>query len=277
MILPGLSVVGSAEGQKLTLECIVESYPKPYVVWRRGDQILAEGDQLGHKITNTPLAMYRMASKLTLTSYRSSQAGIYKCVGTNSLGEAELTTRVYTTELVPPREPKYEIILAEEEEEGEQEEKEDKMEKQLSKKERRKKKRNRAKNGPKNNDWTLSDPSRNSNSEEHQEKSSHFPGLMSSGSSGPSLPTTPATSIFILALFTISILTSSCMTSSYSTMTISRALLTSASCSKLPIALYITPLLLFNLPLLNFSPKFQISRLQLFFFLINLETFFLQL
>jgi len=273
-ILPGLSVVGSAEGQKLTLECIVESYPEPYVVWRRGDQILAEGDQLGHKITNTPLAMYRMASKLTLTSYRSSQAGIYKCVGTNSLGEAELTTRVYTTELVPPREPKYEIILAEEEEEGEQEEeKEDKMEKKLSKKERRKKKRNRAKN----NNWTLSDPSRNSNSEEHQEKSSHFPGLMSSGSSGPSFPTTPTTSILILALFTISILTSSCMTSSYSTMTISSALFTSAACSKLPITLYITPLLLFNLPLLNFSPKFQISRLQLFFFLINLETFFLQL
>ena len=71
-----------------------------------------------------------------------------------------MTTRVYTTgttskmlgsqtykkplfsELVPPREPKYEIILAEEEE-GEQEEKEDKMEKKLSKKERRKKKRNR--------------------------------------------------------------------------------------------------------------------------------------
>lgn len=72
-----------------------------------------------------------------------------------------MTTRVYTTgttsktlrsqiykklfsELVPPREPKYEIILAEEEEEVEQEEeKEGKMENKLSKKERRKKKRNR--------------------------------------------------------------------------------------------------------------------------------------
>ena len=71
-----------------------------------------------------------------------------------------MTTRVYTTgttskmlrsqtykkpfsELVPPREPKYEIILAEEEEEEQEEEKEDKMEKKLSKKERRKKKRNR--------------------------------------------------------------------------------------------------------------------------------------
>ena len=70
-----------------------------------------------------------------------------------------MTTRVYTTgttskmlrseikepffsELVPPREPKYEIILAEEEE-GEEEEKEDKVEKKLPKKERRKKKRNR--------------------------------------------------------------------------------------------------------------------------------------
>jgi len=201
-ILPGLSVVGSAEGQKLTLECIVESYPEPYVVWRRGDEILAEGDRLDHTIKEIPLAMYRMASKLTLTSYKSSQAGVYKCVGTNSLGEAELTTRVYTTasELVPPREPKYEIILEEEEEQEEQDEEREKssQEKRLSKKERRKKKKSRSQKDK----FTL----KNSGSlnDDSQDPSSHFPGLLSSSCS-PSLLSAPgsfsAISIFIVILF----------------------------------------------------------------------------
>ena len=35
-ILPGLSVLGSAAGNPLTLECIVESYPKSFVVWSIG-------------------------------------------------------------------------------------------------------------------------------------------------------------------------------------------------------------------------------------------------
>ena len=35
-ILPGLSVLGSAPGNPLTLECIVEAYPKPFVVWSFG-------------------------------------------------------------------------------------------------------------------------------------------------------------------------------------------------------------------------------------------------
>ena len=35
-ILPGLSVLGSTPGNPLTLECIVEAYPKPFVVWSFG-------------------------------------------------------------------------------------------------------------------------------------------------------------------------------------------------------------------------------------------------
>merc|ERR1719427_2126243 len=65
-----------------------------------------------------PLSMYRISSKLTLKNYNKDQAGIYTCRGTNSLGQAESNTRVYTTEteeLIPRREPKYEIILESEE------------------------------------------------------------------------------------------------------------------------------------------------------------------
>ena len=35
-ILPGLSVLGSAPGKPLTLDCIVESYPEAFVVWTFG-------------------------------------------------------------------------------------------------------------------------------------------------------------------------------------------------------------------------------------------------
>ena len=38
-ILPGLSVLGSAPGNPLTLECIVEAYPKPFVVWSFGGEV----------------------------------------------------------------------------------------------------------------------------------------------------------------------------------------------------------------------------------------------
>ena len=39
-ILPGLSVLGSAPGNPLTLECIVEAYPKPFVVWSFGGDVM---------------------------------------------------------------------------------------------------------------------------------------------------------------------------------------------------------------------------------------------
>lgn len=116
-ILPGLSVLGSAAGNPLTLECIVESYPKSFVVWSIGDKIL-HGGEPDYTVTELPLSMYRISSKLTLKNYNADQAGIYMCRGTNSLGQAESTTRVYTTEveeLIPRREPKYEIILESEE------------------------------------------------------------------------------------------------------------------------------------------------------------------
>jgi hypothetical protein len=32
-VLPGLSVLGSAEGKEVTVECIVDSYPIAFIVW----------------------------------------------------------------------------------------------------------------------------------------------------------------------------------------------------------------------------------------------------
>jgi len=116
-ILPGLSVLGSAAGNPLTLECIVESYPKSFVVWSIGDKILHGGED-DYTVTELPLSMYRISSKLTLKNFSQAQAGIYRCRGTNSLGQAESTTRVYPTEpeeLIPRHEPKYEIIVESEE------------------------------------------------------------------------------------------------------------------------------------------------------------------
>lgn len=135
-ILPGLSVLGTAEGEKLTLECIVESYPQSFVVWSKGDRILHQGGGPGYTVSEVPLSMYRVTSKLTLTSYTRAQAGPYKCLGKNSLGEAELTTRVYTTEpekLVPRQEVRYELI-PEENLEEQKEEKEVEVKKETTRK-----------------------------------------------------------------------------------------------------------------------------------------------
>ena len=95
-VLPGLSVLGSTAGSPLTLECIIESYPKSFVVWSfEGDNYIdfislvlllmsapdkilhSEGGGGGHRITELPLSMYRISSKLTLTNYTQDQAGVY--------------------------------------------------------------------------------------------------------------------------------------------------------------------------------------------------------
>ena len=103
------------------------------------DKILhSEGGGGGHRITELPLSMYRISSKLTLTNYTQDQAGVYtydklhflitdqckiiwffdplmyrpllalnsvnvlfRCRGTNSLGKAESSTRIYTTSQFP--------------------------------------------------------------------------------------------------------------------------------------------------------------------------------
>ena len=94
-ILPGLSVLGSAPGKPLTLECIVESYPEAFVVWTFGGDREAGDTRLersylsyfsgkiihdkeeGYSLVKLAHSMYRLSSKLTLTNYNENKKGIY--------------------------------------------------------------------------------------------------------------------------------------------------------------------------------------------------------
>ncbi|XP_023346610.1 lachesin [Eurytemora carolleeae] len=109
-ILPGLSLMGSSTGRDVTLECIVESYPAAFIVWSIEEKIL-HGEEADYSVHERGLTMYRLSSKLIIHNYSDRHSGTYRCQGTNSLGSADSTIRVYTTER---REPKYEIVLEKE-------------------------------------------------------------------------------------------------------------------------------------------------------------------
>ena len=89
-ILPGLSVLGSAPGKPLTLECIVESYPEAFVVWTFGGETnpalslciylsgkIIHDKEEGYSLVKLAHSMYRLSSKLTLTNYNENKKGIY--------------------------------------------------------------------------------------------------------------------------------------------------------------------------------------------------------
>ena len=94
-ILPGLSVLGSAPGKPLTLECIVESYPEAFVVWTFGGEAgpghgaaqtgdiwylsgkIIHDKEEGYSLVKLAHSMYRLSSKLTLTNYNENKKGIY--------------------------------------------------------------------------------------------------------------------------------------------------------------------------------------------------------
>ena len=89
--------------------------------------MLLHGEEPGYTLAELPSSMYRISSKLTINNYQDQQEGIYTCVSTeylyiyasmhlasnllsisiiyvrcratNSLGQAETSTRVYTAGL----------------------------------------------------------------------------------------------------------------------------------------------------------------------------------
>ena len=80
--------------------------------------VLLHGEEPGYTLAELPSSMYRISSKLTINNYQQQQEGIYTCVSnyiyvsislsmyiyarcraSNSLGQAETSTRVYTAGL----------------------------------------------------------------------------------------------------------------------------------------------------------------------------------
>lgn len=88
-------LIGGSVGQSVTLECLVEAFPKSLNYWTRKDgQLLISNDK--HAVTvqeNT----YKMHMKLTILSLNKEDFGSYMCLARNSLGPTEGLIRVYET------------------------------------------------------------------------------------------------------------------------------------------------------------------------------------
>ncbi|XP_055593714.1 neurotrimin-like isoform X1 [Uranotaenia lowii] len=86
-------LVGAVEGQRMTLECHSEAYPKSINYWTRekGDIVPQGGKYEPVLIDNA----YKVVMKLSIKVVSHADFGAYKCIAKNSLGETDGTIKLY--------------------------------------------------------------------------------------------------------------------------------------------------------------------------------------
>nr|XP_040237603.2 lachesin [Anopheles coluzzii]XP_040237605.2 lachesin [Anopheles coluzzii] len=86
-------LVGAVEGQRMTLECHSEAYPKSINYWTRekGDIVPQGGKYEPVLIDNA----YKVVMKLSIKVVSLADFGAYKCIAKNSLGETDGTIKLY--------------------------------------------------------------------------------------------------------------------------------------------------------------------------------------
>ncbi|XP_052863912.1 opioid-binding protein/cell adhesion molecule homolog [Anopheles cruzii] len=86
-------LVGAIEGQRMTLECHSEAYPKSINYWTRekGDIVPQGGKYEPVLIDNA----YKVVMKLSIKVVSQADFGAYKCIAKNSLGETDGTIKLY--------------------------------------------------------------------------------------------------------------------------------------------------------------------------------------
>ncbi|XP_055682669.1 opioid-binding protein/cell adhesion molecule homolog [Lutzomyia longipalpis] len=90
-------LVGALEGQKITLECQSEAYPKSINYWtREKGEIVPQGGKFEPVLLDNA---YKVVMKLSIKSVSQSDFGSYKCVAKNSLGDTDGTIKLYA---IPP-------------------------------------------------------------------------------------------------------------------------------------------------------------------------------
>uniref|UniRef100_A0A182YHC8 Ig-like domain-containing protein n=1 Tax=Anopheles stephensi TaxID=30069 RepID=A0A182YHC8_ANOST len=87
-------LVGAVEGQRMTLECHSEAYPKSINYWTRekGDIVPQGGKYEPVLIDNA----YKVVMKLSIKVVSQADFGAYKCIAKNSLGETDGTIKLYS-------------------------------------------------------------------------------------------------------------------------------------------------------------------------------------
>ncbi|XP_065078646.1 neurotrimin [Ochlerotatus camptorhynchus] len=86
-------LVGAVEGQRMTLECQSEAYPKSINYWTRekGDIVPQGGKYEPVLIDNA----YKVVMKLSIKVVSEADFGTYKCIAKNSLGETDSGIKLY--------------------------------------------------------------------------------------------------------------------------------------------------------------------------------------
>ncbi|XP_032679473.1 neurotrimin-like isoform X3 [Odontomachus brunneus] len=86
-------LVGARVGQRLTLECSSEAFPKSINYWTRDkDKIVPQGGKYEPMLVDNA---YKIQMRLTISSVSPSDYGSYKCVSRNSLGDTDGSIKVY--------------------------------------------------------------------------------------------------------------------------------------------------------------------------------------
>ncbi|XP_043261344.1 opioid-binding protein/cell adhesion molecule homolog [Colletes gigas] len=95
-------LVGSKEGQDMTLECNSEAFPRSLHYWKKENNETIESGAK-YNLSQT-ISTYKVHMLLTILSVRMTDYGTYKCISRNSIGETDGTITLYhipspTTEL----------------------------------------------------------------------------------------------------------------------------------------------------------------------------------
>ncbi|XP_020280065.1 opioid-binding protein/cell adhesion molecule homolog [Pseudomyrmex gracilis] len=85
-------LVGAHEGDKLTLECFSEAYPKSINYWTRDKDKIMTGGKFEPVLKDNA---YKIHMTLTINSVSQADYGSYKCVSRNSLGDTDGSIKVY--------------------------------------------------------------------------------------------------------------------------------------------------------------------------------------
>ncbi|XP_076162637.1 neurotrimin [Ptiloglossa arizonensis] len=86
-------LVGTREGQNMTLECNSEAFPKSINYWtKENNEVIQTGGKYEQSQSESP---YKVHMKLTIFSVEMSDYGIYKCISNNSLGDTDGSIKLY--------------------------------------------------------------------------------------------------------------------------------------------------------------------------------------